>query len=289
MAPRIASTTLRTALAAVALCAVAAPASAASNDITIRRFGTCAPAGACETVDLRTDDFSKLTRDLGLMFGPTLNSGAETLGPAGFAIQFDQNIAVVDANEDYWTDANVDRDASGTMLLSQLHLRKGLPLSLELGGFFTILWQSQLLAVGSEIRWALHEDTLWPVPDLSVRGYVSTVLGSSELNVTTAGAEIVTGLPIGVGNVANITPYVGYNLAVVISASRLIDATPLDPRPPITGTETSQPEFVFPVETQLVHQGVVGLRTQFAVTNVGFQAQFSPAVQNYTLSLGFEF
>ena len=40
---------------------------------------------------------------------------------------------------------------------------------------------------------------------------------------------------------------------------------------------------------ELVHQGVVGLRTQFAVTNVGFQAQFSPAVQNYTLSLGFEF
>ena len=74
-------------------------------------------------------------------------------------------------------------------------------------------------------------------------------------------------------------------------ASRLIDATPLDPRPPISvdGGGGSQPEFVFPVDTAIVHQGVVGLRTQFAVTNLGFQAQFSSTVQNYTLTFGLEF
>jgi hypothetical protein len=278
------------ALAAVAAVCASAPALAGgSNDVTLRRFGTCAPVGECRTVDLREDDFRALTRDIGLIFSPTLNASAETLGPAGFAFQVDQNIAVVNATEAYWVDGNVDRDPNGTLLLTQVHIRKGLPLSLELGGYLNVLWGSRLMAVGTDLRWALHEDTLWPVPDITLRGYVSTVLGSTELNVTTTGGEVMMGLPIGLGNVMNLTPYAGYNLGIVVSASRLLDATPLDPRPPITGTLSSQPEFVFPVTTQIVHQGVVGMKLQFAVTNLAFQAQFSPEVQNYSLSLGFEF
>lgn len=266
------------------------PATAGGNDVTLHRFGQCRFDGTtCQSVDTNDAAFYDFARDMGLVFSPALGTTAETLGQAGFGVQIDQTFSVIDANEDYWLLADADEDPSGTLPLTQFRLRKGLPLSLEIGGTLSVLWDSQLLAIGSEIRWALHEDYLWPVPDVALRGYVSTVVGHPQLQVTVAGGELVTGLPIGVGNVMNITPYAGYNLGVVVMASRLIDATPLDPRPPIRGTPSSQPEFVFPVKSEVVHQGVAGMRFQFAMTNVGFQAQFSNHVQNYTLTLALEF
>lgn len=282
---------LISALVGATLACLAAPnAFAGSNDVTLQRFGECRFNGtACAEVVTDDDAFYSFARDMGLVFSPALGTTAETLGQAGFAVQIDQTFSIIDANADYWEMANVNQDPSGTLALTQIHLRKGLPLSLEIGGNVTVLWDSELVALGTELRWALHEDYLWPVPDLAVRGYVNTIIGHPQLQVTTAGAEIVTGVPIGVGNVANITPYAGYNLGVVVMSSRLIDKTPNDPRPPVRGTPSSQPEFVFPVETELVHQGVAGLRFQFAVANVGFQAQFSSTVQNYTLTFGLEF
>ena len=266
----------------------AAPAVAGGNDVTLHRFGQCQlVGGVCSRVETNDEAFYDFARDIGLVFSPPLGTTAETLGQAGFGVQIDQTFAVIDANEDYWLLADADETPTGTLPLTQFRVRKGLPLSLEIGGMFTVLWDSELVAVGTELRWALHEDYLWPVPDLAIRGYVNTIVGHSQLAVTVAGGEVVTGLPIGVGNVMNITPYAGYNLSAVVMASRLIDATPLDPRPSIA--ETTEPEFVFSVDTEIVHQGVAGLRLQFAVANVGFQAQFSSTVQNYTLSYGLEF
>ncbi len=269
---------------------LSSPAYAGDNDVTLQRFGECVYQGSsCSAIVTDDDGFYSFARDLGLVFSPALGTTAETLGQAGFAVQVDQTFSIVDSNADYWEAANINGEPSGTLAVTSFRVRKGLPLSLELGGNVSVLWDSELVALGTELRWALHEDFLWPVPDLAVRGYVNTVVGHSQLQVTTAGAEIVAGIPIGIGNVANITPYAGYNLGVVIMSSRLIDKTPDDPRPPVSGTPTSQPEFVFPVKTELVHQGVAGLRFQFAVANIGFQGQFSSAVQNYTLTFGLEF
>ncbi len=272
---------------------------AGSNDITLQRYGTCRAGQVggrqsdCFQVAQEDEWFEQLSRDLGLVFSPKLNATAETLGQAGFAFQIDQNISLINNHEEYWIEANVDEDPAGTLLTTQLHFRKGLPLSLEIGGVLTFLWESQLMAVGSEIRWALHEDYLWPVPDLAVRGFVNTVLGSSQLSLTTAGADVVAGVPIGVGNVMNITPYFGYNLTAVIAASRLIDASPTSSLPPVidpTSDQLSnQPEFVFDLNTQLVHQGMGGVRFQFAVTNIGFEAIVSSKVQTYSFNLGLEF
>lgn len=269
----------------------APPAQAGDNDVTLQRFGECRVQGNSSCAEVITDDdgFYAFARDFGLVFSPPLGTTAETLGPAGFAVQVDQTFSVIDASEDHWEAANINGDPNGTMALTSLRVRKGLPLSLELGGNVSVLWDSELVAVGADLRWALHEDFLWPVPDLAIRGYVNTVIGHSQLQVTTAGAELVAGLPIGLGNIANLTPYAGYNLGIVVMSSRLIDKTPNDPRPPVDGNPVSQPEFVFPVKTEVVHQGVAGLRFQFAVANLGFQAQFSSTVQNYTLTFGFEF
>lgn len=284
---------LISALLGLVVVSAAMPVWAGSNDVVLHRFGTCVYDGdICTTVDVDERGFYSLARDLGLAFSPPLATTGETLGLAGFGFQIDQTFSVVDSAADYWELGNVNGEPSGVLPVTHLHVRKGLPLSLELGGTVSFLWDSELVAIGTELRWALHEDTLWPVPDLAFRGYVSTILGHSQLQSTVAGAEAVVGLPVGVGNVMNITPYAGYNLAVVVMASKIVDATPLDPRPPIrseNGGVTTQPEFVFDVKSEVVHQGLVGIRFQIGVSNVNFQGQLGAHVQNYTLSYGLEF
>lgn len=273
-------------------------AHAGRNDITLQRFGECQEVRTnrgtvpCALVTIDDEAFRSLTRDVGLVLSPKLRASAETLGQSGFAIQIDQNFSTVDARSDYWVRANVDEDPSGTLLSTQLHLRKGLPMSLELGTMVTFIWQSDLVAVGAEFKWSLHEDTLWPVPDLTIRGFGNTLVGHPQLNLTNAGVDVVTGIPIGVGGVMNVTPYLGYTMTIIIAGSQVIDATPEDPLPPVLSDDAlanSQPEYSFDVESQLAHQALAGLRFQFGVANVLFEVNANSAVQTYGLTLGTDF
>lgn len=293
-------------LTTTALLAVAVPASAGPNDITLRRFGTCqfsqfAPEN-CVNVDLRRSEFRNFARDFGLAIAPRHAATPETIGQAGFAFQIDHTASTINSNEEYWQLANENGNPNGTLSTTQLHMRKGLPFSLELGGMFTAIWGSEMAAVGTELKWALHEDLLWPVPDFAIRGFVNTLVGDPELDLTNAGFDILIGTPIGVGNVVNITPFAGYNMTVVISSSSVLDFTPTDPRPPfedvrnedqngdgLPDDHSNRPEEVFPVETQIVSQGIVGLRVQATRVNVLFQGTFSGDVQSYTVSLGTDF
>jgi len=287
---------VRTALLTATFLVVAsAPALAGSNDITLQRFGQCTfgSEGNCTGVLVDEQGFRNFARDFGLVMSPRIAATAETLGQAGFAFQIDHTINTIDATEPYWILANENGDPSGSMATTSFHVRKGLPFSLELGGLFTALWNSSMVSVGTELKWALHEDYLWPVPDLMVRGFVNTVLGDPQLSLTNAGVDVVVGAPIGVGDVMNITPFAGYEMTAVISSSRLIDATPEDLTPPFQDLEnpsrSNAPEFVFDVDTELVHQGLGGVRFQFTAVNLLMMVTASGDVQSYTFSLGADF
>jgi hypothetical protein len=82
-------------------------------------------------------------------------------------------------------------------------------------------------------------------------------------------------------------------MTAVISSSRLIDASPADPTPPFQDTEdpsrSNAPEFVFDVETELVHQGLGGVRFQLTAVNLTMMVTASGEVQSYTFSLGADF
>lgn len=300
---------MRTAYASVALIWAAtvlggaATAHARPNDITLQRFvslETNRTAQGTQLLAVPNDPaFRAFARDLGLVFTPRLGTAPQTLGQAGFAIQVDQSVSTVNASDEHWQLGMVSGDPSGSLQTTTVRARKGLPFGLELGGLVTALGGSELMAVGAEMRWAIHEDFFWPIPDLAVRGYVNSVLGDTQLNLTVTGWDLVAGTQIGVGNVMNITPYAGYNMGVIVSASRLIDATPLDPTPPFSRTPSNPPdpnlvilnasEAVFDVETQVVHGGLFGVRFQFAFVDLNFQASLASTVQTYTTSLAFNF
>lgn len=289
---------LSTVFGIAAVTTLLVPAAAhANNDVTLQRFGECARFGStdlnCLGVTVYEDEFRLFAREFGLVWSPLGMATPETLGIAGFSFQIDHHSHSLNSNARHWQLADADRAPADSMQTTSFHFRKGLPFSVELGGMVQVLWDSELSAIGLEAKWALHEDYLWPLPDLAIRGFVSTVLGHSQLSLITPGLDVVTGIPIGLADAFNLTPYAGYSATWVVSSSRLIDATPGDPSPPVDNTtdptQSNAPEFVFDVKNELVHRAIGGIRVQFTLVNVLLQGTFGGGVTTWSGSLGLDF
>lgn len=290
---RLAALTLGSALLSFGTSALGA-----GNDLVLHRLGSCVDA-ACSEVQRDDDAFRQLTRDLGLAFSPKGLAPPETLGEAGFNYGFELIFNTVDSSaisdggaEPYWQTAVEDRDPSDILMVSQLHIRKGLPFSFELGAVLSHLFQSSMWGLGVELAWAFHEDTYWPVPDFGVRGFVSNVVGSTDLNLTLAGFDLMLGIPIGISNLYSLTPYAGWNYTAIFASSRLLDKTPGDNTPPFQGsggTASVKPEFVFDDTRQQFNRFVGGLRFGYAVVNLTLETSIGADVQSYALHLGLDF
>ena len=77
--------------------------------------------------------FKGLTREYALALSPGLMAPAETMGINGF--QFDLQFSVTSINNDrsYWIDGIQDETPPGSLVVSRIGVRKGLPGSLEVG------------------------------------------------------------------------------------------------------------------------------------------------------------
>lgn len=300
--------TLAALLAAGAALTLAAPrAEAYDKDPVLRRLADrqAVPLDNGETgfnALPNTDDFRGLSRDLGLVFAPRYLAPAETLGEAGFDVGFNASLSTVDGAAEYWRGLDGQSDPGNFYTLTA-QVRKGLTIpylvSLEVGGSVTWLLESELVAMGTDVKWALNEGFYY-LPDFAVRGSLTNVAGSSDLNLTTAGFDLSISKSWGLFGFVNITPYAGYNRLWVISSSRLLDVAPEDPRPPVI-TECPandancvedlayQPEFVFDTEIQQLNRYFIGTRFIFGVAAITLEGAFSENVNSYSARVGFDF
>jgi hypothetical protein len=223
-------------------------------------------------------------------------AAADSPGVAGFVFQIDRSFndfdVKTDGAENPWVLAHKTGKPEASMGTTQIHVRKGLPFSFEVGTVLTLLDDSDLMAVGVEGKWSLHEDIFWPLPDLAIHGGVNTLLGSSDLVLTNLQIDALTSLPIGIGSVVNLTPFGGYGVVLPFSASRLIDTTPGDARPAVASDSEAlrnQPEVSFSLDTEVRPVAVVGARFQWAMLDLTYQSQFSDAVTSQSVSIGADF
>lgn len=249
-----------------------------------------------------TKAFRQLSLDLGLVFAPKFMAPAETLGEAGFDVGVGLSVNSVAGSGEQWraldgsscrlgaTDCGAEDP--GTFMTGIIHVRKGLPFSFEMGGSLTYLFDSELVGLGTEIKWALNEG-FFVLPDFAVRGTVNNVVGSSDMNLTTAGFDTSVSKSFGVAGTVNVTPYLGYNRLWIVSSSRLLDAAPEDPTPPTLDPQTDellfQPEFVFDQEVQSIDRFFFGSRFVFVRAVVTLEAAISGEVDSYTARVGFDF
>jgi hypothetical protein len=222
-------------------------------------------------IGYRADAYRALIGELAFVFSPRSVAPAETLGHSGFHLGVSWSGTMVSNKESFWlvTEEGQRSKVPNKMLQTlQLDIRKGLPLSFELGTSFMWLVESEMFAPGLELRWALHEG-YHLAPDLALRAGVNHVVGNRDLNLTIVSLGAVLSRSFGVAGMVNVAPYLGYSFMMLAASSRVIDATPSD--------DQDQADLKLPGLdlTENVEQKLsVGARFLFSLFNISVQGEF---------------
>ncbi len=228
---------------------LASEARADEMDIALSRLRVPGGTEGCEgalangtTRDFCADDESwrDVMSQLAGSVAPPVLSPARSLGYGGFFIGVEGWVTPIDSEEDYWKLGTEGDDAAGiegrnrfpdsTLVWSRVVARKGFPFGFELGTSFAHMFNSQLWALGLEVKWSLFEgfrDGLGGVvPDVAVRGMVNTVTGDSEFNLTVPSFDVTVSKPIVIAGSGVLTPFIAGQVYWVFADSELVDLTP---------------------------------------------------------------
>ena len=108
------------------------------------------------------------------------------------------------------------------MLVPSIHVRKGLPFSVELGGRVGWIDRSSLFAATGEVKWAVNEGFTW-LPDAGIRLHGTRLLGTRDFGVTAVGVDLGVGKQFPLGGMVTLTPYGGLDFVRVYAQSDRID------------------------------------------------------------------
>ncbi len=238
------------------------------------------PCGSTPTGDLAL--FKGLSRDYGLVLAPTLLAPAETMGINGFQFDFQVNVTQIDNTQIYWPLGIEDGQAPPALVTTRLGVRKGLPYSLEVGMNATYLMESELWGLGGMVKWAINESVNdFPI-DVAVRGSINRVVGSTQLDLTVVGMDVVVGHDFGLGGVLNLSPYFAYSPVWIITRSGVIDATP-------GKNDDPESSFVFGEERQLVNRYALGFRFILGTFNFTIESVLAGDLVSYNSNIGVSF
>jgi hypothetical protein len=196
--------------------------------------------GAAQRVNVNTAAqarFRSLMSELGVVLAPRLVTPADTLGFAGFQFSAELGLTQISAARDYWDGVTVVNPANRLAQRPNNYLttiggyaRKGfwLPVpAFELGGGFVNVLGSSMFALQAYAKIALQEGFHgWALPSVAVRGSVSQLVGTDQVDMTVAGVDVVISKAFSVGGTARFEPFLGWNMLFIDARSGVIDATP---------------------------------------------------------------
>ena len=222
----------------LSFCLFAAAARASDNDLQLYLLGHPDDLG-CTRCDGSIGDlkelgdinaqarFHRFSSTLGLAFIPPFQEPAGTTGQSGFEVGFSMSEAYLKIPGNAW--ATTATQASGAppqiLALPTLALRKGLGGSVEIGAAVSSLLNSQMLGLSGELRWAPVDGVAY-APDLSLRIYATRVVGSQDLDLTVAGADLSISKSFGVAGMVRLEPYGQGGIALVNALSSVVDFKP---------------------------------------------------------------
>jgi hypothetical protein len=222
----------------VGLCAIAVAMLSASsaraddNDLTLERIiGPPAMPGMFNdpTDPARQTMYKSLMSELGVVMAPRALSPADTLGYSGFQLAFESSFTQISNTADFWQ-KGVEKVSSSFLPTISVMARKGIWLPLpgfEVGAGATKLIDSNLYAVNAYAKLALHEGFHdWAIPSLAVRGAVSHLLGSSQVDLTVISIDATLSKSFGIAGTVTLDPYVGAGTLLGIVRGQVIDTTP---------------------------------------------------------------
>jgi hypothetical protein len=236
-------------------------------------------------------EFRALMSELGVVMAPRMLAPSDTLGFGGFQFSADMGFTSVSGDKSWWRVLESSPDPTGgdgvqhgsdTMATLGLFVRKGMwfPVpSSEIAVGFVHLADSDLWMAQAYAKVALHEGYhALPVPSVAVRGGVSRLMGTSQVDLTVASVDVSVSKQLGIGGTWTLSPYGGWNTLIVIPRSEVLDATPhIDSLAP--GNEAdSALNFVFKDQDNIVRNRVfLGAKLQYYVFQLSLEAAFALA------------
>ncbi len=217
------------------------PVSAQANpyDISLRGLGRPQQQSLKDPAVMR---YHALSAELALALAPRAMQPAETLGMSGFEFSVSNTLADISEGADYWQGQPGmpvmegvlrNRKVPSNLWITTAHLRKGLPMSTEIGIQGSYLAFSEMFLLGAEFKLALHESFVRWIPALSGRIAFGRLFGSSDLDLFTAEADVMLSQAFGVGGMAQVTPYLGGGQLFTNVNSYVIDETPYSVTDPV--------------------------------------------------------
>jgi len=271
----------------ILLVLVPATASAEKYDINYNRLATVTSNANGVTVQKNEVAFENLVRDIGIGLAPKFMGPASTLGALGFDVAYEMGWTDINESEDYWAKALDGESADSMLTTSQLHIRKGLPFSMEIGGTLGHLHNSGIWTVGMDVKYALLEG-FRVLPDFAIRSNIHTVLGSNDVHILLTGGDAILSKEFGLGGLFRVAPFVGYNLVYVYGSSHQI--TFFTPDCDNGGGQGLCSKVdLFDDVGVFEHRGIVGLQIVAAYISLGSEIAIGNKIRTYTGHVGVDF
>ncbi|MFT7519436.1 MAG: hypothetical protein ACI9MC_001577 [Kiritimatiellia bacterium] len=205
----------------------------APEDISIS--GLMTYGGVALDQDAATGQFDALALELGSAIANKPWAPARTLGTAGFDLSFGTTFVLIDTNDDEdgtpspWAAGHNAEDPANMLIMPTLSMRKGLPLSFEMGARASWLAGSRQGVISGFLR-AAPVEGYKPWPDLTFQIGYSGYVGNDELELGvldiggSVGGTFAFGSLPGIRQ-AQVSPYIGGGVLVVHAAAVLDDDT----------------------------------------------------------------
>jgi hypothetical protein len=282
--------------------------------------------------------YRSLMSELGVVVAPRLMTPADTLGYAGFQFSAELGVTKINNNNRYWDGVQAVDPANRMASRPDAYIttvggyvRKGLWLPLpafEFGAGALKIVDSNMYAIQGYAKFALQEGFHgWALPSFAVRGSVSQLLGTDQVDLTVWGIDVLASKAFSIGGTARIEPFLGWNILFIDARSGVIDGTPgcdafavnslpagsAAPSPQCASAQSGswndlQANFVFPAQDIITRQrwfggfklklSVVFLAAELDIVPRGSShdatqpegaADLSGTQETYSLSGGFDF
>lgn len=251
----------------------ASVARADDNNLTLERIVGLPPApGAINDPSdpIRQTMYRSLMSELGVVLAPKHLTTADSLGWSGFQVDFAASFTSISSKADFWQKGV--RKVSGPWIPTiDLMVRKGiwLPLpSFEIGAGFTHVLDSSMFALQLYAKFAIHEGyhKIWWLPSIAFRGAVSRALGTQQVDLTIASADMTLSKNFGIGGTWRLEPYGGFDAMIILFRGQVIDTTPnIDAYAAGPNSLDLNANTVFPTQDNIVRwRGFLGLKASYA-------------------------
>lgn len=207
---------------------------------------------------LNQTTFAQLSKDLGASLSYKALSPAEPLGVSGFDLGLEVTATQLQSAAIFNTTTGTSFE---TLAVPKLHLRKGLPLNIDVGLSYL---PGTINLVGYELSYAVIEGGV-TMPAVSLRATSSKLNGSADISVSTQGYELSLSKGF-----AMFTPYIGIG-------SIKVTTTPGDAYGALSKSSSSLTKSFY------------GFNMAFGLINIAVEGDATGGINSYGARTGFRF